>query len=155
MVILRDLQNGQRIQSWSRDYFLNFVPGLEKLADAVHIALLSGEANAQVIPDTFHMFLTEDSPNGLALLNPDMITIFQFADAEKNLSPSNAKGLDKHRVLPGDGQINLVSYLKPLKKIGYKGCISLELYNPEYRKREPKAFLAEALRKTNAVIAKV
>ena len=29
-----------------------------------------------------------------------------------------------------------------------KGCISLELYNPEYRKREPKAFLAEAIEKT-------
>ncbi|EDM26689.1 probable IolI protein [Lentisphaera araneosa HTCC2155] len=135
--------------------FLNFVPGLEKLADAVHIGLLSGVENAQVIPDTFHMFLTEESPNGIGRLNPEMITIFQFADAAKDLKPSNAKGLDSRRVLPGDGQIDLVSYLKPLKEIGYKGCVSLELYNPEYRKREPKAFLAEAIQKTRAVIAKV
>jgi 2-keto-myo-inositol isomerase len=135
--------------------FLNFVPGLEKLADAVHIALLSGVEKSQVIPDTFHMFLTKESPKGLGRLNPDMITIFQFADAAKDLKPSNAKGLDKHRVLPGDGQIDLISYLKPLKDIGYKGCISLELYNPEYRKREPKAFLAEAIEKTRSVIEKV
>ncbi|MDD7986056.1 sugar phosphate isomerase/epimerase [Lentisphaera marina] len=135
--------------------FLNFVPGLEKLADAVHIALLSGVEKSQVIPDTFHMFLTGESPVGLERLNPEMITIFQFADAAKSLKPSNAKGLDKHRVLPGDGQIDLVSYLKPLKDINYKGCISLELYNPEYRKREPKAFLAEAIEKTRAVLEKV
>ncbi|WDE99303.1 sugar phosphate isomerase/epimerase [Lentisphaera profundi] len=135
--------------------FLNFVPGLEYLADAVHIALLSGERKAQVIPDTFHMFLTEDSPNSLYNLNPNMISIFQFADAAKDLKPSKKAGLDKHRVLPGDGQIDLLSYLKPLKEINYKGCISLELYNPEYRKREPKAFLAEAIEKTRRVLAQV
>tara|TARA_B100001093_G_scaffold518552_1_gene603830 strand:- start:16716 stop:17663 length:948 start_codon:yes stop_codon:yes gene_type:complete len=135
--------------------FLNFVPGLEKLADAVHIALLSGVKKAQIIPDTFHMFLTEGSSNGLNLLAPEMITIFQFADAPKDLKPSNAQGLDSKRVLPGDGQIDLVSFLRPLKQISYKGCISLELYNPEYHKREPKIFLAEALHKTIKVIERV
>jgi 2-keto-myo-inositol isomerase len=61
---------------------------------------------------------------------------------------------DKIRVLPGDGVLPLVETLKTLKRINYKGPISLELYNPEYRAREPKAFLAEALRKTVQVTRK-
>ena len=44
--------------------------------------------------------------------------------------------------------------LKTLKRINYKGPISLELYNPEYRARDPKVFLAEALRKTVEVTRK-
>jgi len=48
-----------------------------------------------------------------------------------------------------------VSYLKPLAEIGYEGCISLELYNKEYRKRAPAPFLEEALRKTVDVVSKV
>ena len=55
---------------------------------------------------------------------------------------------DKIRVLPGDGVLPLVDCLKTLKEINYRGPISLELYNPEFRAREPKAFLTEAIDKT-------
>ena len=48
----------------------------------------------------------------------------------------------------------LVDELKVLLEIGYEGCVSLELYNDEYRKREPKAFLKEAHAKTLKVIEK-
>ena len=56
--------------------------------------------------------------------------------------------------MPGDGQLPLVEELKVLLEIGYKGCVSLELYNEEYRKREPRAFLKEAHAKTLKVIEK-
>lgn len=46
----------------------------------------------------------------------------------------------------------LVEQLKILFEIGYTGCVSLELYNPAYRKREPNEFLREAHQKTLAVI---
>ena len=55
-------------------------------------------------------------------------------------------------MLPGDGVLPLVEQLKILYEIGYKGCVSLELYNPMYRKREPQEFLKEAHTKTLAVI---
>ena len=101
------------------------------------------------------MFLGGSDPSGLEQLDKDFVAIFQFADAGNDVEPSNARGLDGKRVLPGDGKIPLVDYLKPLKKIGYEGCISLELNNPEYRKRPPAEFLEEALRKTVEVVASV
>ncbi|MCH2209459.1 MAG: sugar phosphate isomerase/epimerase [Lentisphaerales bacterium] len=135
--------------------FLNFVKGLERMNDAANIALISGEKKAQIIPDTYHMFLGGTSANSLRHLDKDFIAIFQFADAGQNVKPSKKFGLDGMRVLPGDGKLPLVDYLKPLKAIGYEGCISLELYNKEYRKREPEKFLAEALQKTVKVVAQV
>ena len=87
----------------------------------------------------------------ITILN--FITIFQFSDCPKGVKP-HAKHEDKIRVLPGDGVLPLVETLQTLRKIDYQGPISLELYNPEYRAREPKAFLAEAIRKTIAVAEK-
>ena len=83
----------------------------------------------------------------------DFIAIFQFADAGKEVEPILHKGVDSQRVLPGDGKIDLKAYLTNLKKTGFDGCVSLELYNPEYREREPVAFLQEALRKTVKVVS--
>ena len=135
--------------------FLNFVKGLERLNDAADIALRSGEKRAQIIPDTYHMFLANSPANALRHLDKNFIAIFQFADAGHEVQPSNKFGLDGKRVLPGDGKLPLVDYLKPLKEIGYEGCISLELYNKDYRKLEPSKFLEEALRKTTNVISQV
>ena len=135
--------------------FLNFVKGLEQMADAVHIAHLSGESQAQVILDTYHMFLGGSAINNLRQIPAGMISIFQFADAGHDVEPTTSMGIDGKRVLPGDGKLPLVDYLRPLKEMGYDGCVSLELYNREYRKREPKAFLAEALEKTVNVIERV
>ena len=133
--------------------FLNMVRGLERMSDATAIALDSDQPEAMIIPDTYHMFLAGTGPNALGRLRGDFIAIFQFADAGKEVEPILHKGVDSQRVLPGDGKIDLKGYLTNLKKTGFDGCISLELYNPEYRKREPVAFLEEALRKTVKVVS--
>ncbi|MCM8529606.1 MAG: sugar phosphate isomerase/epimerase [Lentisphaeraceae bacterium] len=135
--------------------FLNFVKGLERMNDAADIALISGEKRAQIIPDTYHMFLANSPANALRHLDKNFIAIFQFADAGHEVQPSNKFGLDGQRVLPGDGKLPLVDYLKPLKAIDYEGCISLELYNKKYHKLDPAKFLDEALRKTVKVVSQV
>jgi 2-keto-myo-inositol isomerase len=99
------------------------------------------------------MFLGESNLNNFNHLQGDFITIFQFSDCPKGVEP-HAKHEDKIRVLPGDGVLPLVDTLRTLKKINYTGPLSLELYNPEYRAREPKAFLAEAIKKTIQVAEK-
>ena len=58
---------------------------------------------------------------------------------------------DSVRVLPGDGVLPLVKALGYLRKINYQGPVSLELYNPKLRAREPVGFLEEALEKTVSV----
>jgi sugar phosphate isomerase/epimerase len=131
--------------------FLNAVPQLKTLSDAVDVGMMSGWSDAKVIPDTYHNYHGGTEPNALRMLNPNSIAIFQFADSPAGLERQDT-WCDPQRVLPGDGILPLVEQLKILYEIGYKGCVSLELYNPMYRKREPQEFLKEAHTKTLAVI---
>lgn len=131
--------------------FLNAVPPLKTLSDAVDVGMMSGWSDAKVIPDTYHNYHGGTEPNALRMLNPNSIAIFQFADSPAGLERQDT-WCDPQRVLPGDGILPLVEQLKILYEIGYKGCVSLELYNPMYRKREPQEFLKEAHTKTLAVI---
>lgn len=131
--------------------FLNFMPELKTIQDATEVAMAADWENAKIIPDTYHMYHGSSKLNSLRHLNPEFIAIFQFGDAPEGLEKMDGF-CDKHRVLPGDGMLPLVESLQILKHIGYAGCVSLELYNPEYRKREPVAFLKEAHEKTLNVI---
>ena len=133
--------------------FLNFFSPLSTLSEATQVAFGADHEKAQVIPDTFHMYLGNSKLENFNHLQGDFITIFQFSDCPKGVEP-HANHEDKIRVLPGDGVLPLVDTLRTLKKINYTGPLSLELYNPEYRAREPKAFLAEAIKKTIQVAEK-
>jgi sugar phosphate isomerase/epimerase len=133
--------------------FLNAVGKLKTAADAVELGMKSGWKDAKIIPDSYHNYHGGTQLNSLRMLRGNAIAIYQFADAPKGQKRKNT-WCDGERVLPGDGQLPLVDELKILLEIGYEGCVSLELYNEEYRKREPKAFLKEAHAKTLALIEK-
>ena len=148
---------GQVLDMAKNDYgmgagvvFLNFFPGLSTLDQAKGIALGSGRKDAAIIPDTFHMYLGKSEFSKLGKLKGDFITIFQFADCPAGIEPHGRMD-DSVRVLPGDGVLPLVEALGNLRKINYHGPISLELYNPKLRAREPVGFLEEALEKTVSV----
>ena len=133
--------------------FLNFFSPLSSLAEAIEVAFGADHEKAQVIPDTFHMYLGNSKLENFHHLQGDFITIFQFSDCPTGVKPHNRHD-DKIRVLPGDGVLPLVNTLKTLREINYRGPLSLELYNPEFRAREPSAFLKEAIEKTLLIAEK-
>jgi len=131
--------------------FVKFFP-LKTLGQAAGVALDANHPKAMIIPDTFHMHISEGGFEGLKFLNGEFIAIFQFADAPA--TPEITALGDKHRVYPGDGILPLPQILKTLKATGYKGCVSLELYNPEYWKQDLQEVANTGLRKTMEVINK-
>ena len=98
------------------------------------------------------MYIADSGFDGLKLLNGDIIGIFQFNDAPA--TPSKDQLKDEHRVYPGDGILPLPKILKDLYGIGYRGCISLELYNPNYYKENLQKVAETGLQKTLEVISK-
>jgi 2-keto-myo-inositol isomerase len=100
------------------------------MGQATAIALDANHPSAKIIPDVFHMYITCGGFEGLKHIDGNLIAIFQFNDAPKNMGVEMMK--DEHRVYPGDGILPLAQILKDLKKTGFDGCISLELYNKEY-----------------------
>lgn len=131
--------------------FVKYFP-VKTMGQAVGIALDANHPKAMVIPDVYHMYISEGGFEGIKLLRGDMIAIFQFNDAPA--SPPLAELNDEHRVYPGDGILPLTQIFKDLKETGYKGCISLEMYNPSYWKEDLMMVAETGLRKTLGVLQK-
>jgi 2-keto-myo-inositol isomerase len=131
--------------------FVKMFP-LKTMGQAAAIAMDANHPNAKIIPDVYHMYISKGGFEGLKLVKGDMLAIFQFNDAPANMALEKME--DKHRVFPGDGILPLPQILKDLKSTGYAGCISLELYNPEYWKRDLLQVAKTGLEKTLNVIEK-
>lgn len=131
--------------------FVKYFP-VKTLGQAVAIAMDADHPNAMVIPDVYHMYISEGGFEGLKLMNGNAFAIFQFNDAPSTPEFNSLK--DEHRVYPGDGILPLPQILKDLKASGFKGCVSLELYNPEYYKQNLQKVAETGLRKTLEVINK-
>lgn len=131
--------------------FVKFFP-LKTMGQAVGVALDANHPNAKIIPDTYHMYISEGGFEGLKFIKGEMIAIFQFADVPA--SPALSELKDEHRVYPGDGILPLPGILKTLKTTGFKGCVSLELYNPTYWEQDLQQVAETGLRKTIEVIQK-
>jgi len=125
---------------------------LKRMGQAVGIALDTNHPQAKVIPDVYHMYISEGGFEGMKLLNGNIFAIFQFNDAPGGMPLNEME--DKHRVYPGDGILPLPQILKDLKAIGFEGCVSLELYNPEYWKQDPLLVAKTGLQKTLNIIGK-
>ncbi|MBX2923940.1 MAG: sugar phosphate isomerase/epimerase [Chitinophagaceae bacterium] len=131
--------------------FVKYFP-IKTMGQATGIALDANHPSALIIPDVYHMYISEGGFEGLKLLKGDMIAIFQFNDAPA--LPALPQLGDEHRVYPGDGILPLAAIFKDLKASGYKGCISLEMYNPGYWKEDHFKVAETGLRKTLEVLNK-
>ncbi len=131
--------------------FVKYFP-VKTLGQAAAIAMDANHPNAMVIPDVYHMYISEGGFEALKMMNGNAYAIFQFNDAPA--TPAFNALNDEHRVYPGDGILPLGQILKDLKNSDYKGCISLELYNPEYYKQNLQLVAETGLRKTLEVINK-
>jgi sugar phosphate isomerase/epimerase len=125
---------------------------IKTLGQAVGIAMDANHPMAKVIPDVYHMHISGGGFEGLKMLKGDAIAIFQFNDAPS--IPAFKDLSDEHRVYPGDGILPLDSIFKDLKAIGYKGFISLEMYNPNYYKQDLLTVAKTGLKKTLEVLKK-
>jgi sugar phosphate isomerase/epimerase len=125
---------------------------IKTLGQAVGVAMDANHPKAMVIPDVYHMYISDGGFEGLKMLKGDAIAIFQFNDAPN--TPAFKDLRDEHRVYPGDGILPLTSIFKDLKATGYKGFISLEMYNPNYYKEDLLQVAKTGLRKTLEVLKK-
>jgi 2-keto-myo-inositol isomerase len=132
--------------------FVKYQP-VKTMGQAMGIAMDANHSQAMIIPDTYHMYISEGGFEGLKMISGNSIAIFQFGDVPSSPAAIEELG-DQHRVYPGDGILPLPQILKDLKATGFKGCVSLELYNPNYWKEDLQKVAETGLRKTLEVIKK-
>ena len=122
-----------------------------RLGQCVLIALESGHPKACVLPDVYHLHRGGSGLGGIRFLAPRLIAGFHMNDYPGG--PAE-KLNDSDRVYPGDGVAPLEQLIRDLRDIGYRGAISIELFNREYYKQDPALVARTAIEKMRAVIAK-
>ena len=66
--------------------------------------------------------------------------------------PPREKINDQDRIYPGDGVAPLKELFITLKQIGWRGYLSVELFNREYWKQSPQKVAQAAIDKTRAAV---
>lgn len=127
-----------------------FSKTLTRLGEAAQVAIDCGHPAACVLPDAYHLYKGGSAPSGLRLLNGSAIHVFHFNDYPS--SPPRAQISDAQRVYPGDGVAPLKELVRDLNTIGFKGVLSLELFNRDYWKQDAATVVRTGLEKMRAVV---
>lgn len=108
---------------------------LGRLGEALLVAAECGQPEACVLADVFHMYNGSGNFAGLRLLGPRSLGLVHINDYPA--APPRGEITDAQRVFPGDGVAPLGEILTDLHQVGYRGMLSLELFNAEYWQRDP------------------
>jgi 2-keto-myo-inositol isomerase len=128
-----------------------FSPTLSKLSELAFVATGAGHPDACVLPDFYHIYKGGNDFESLGMIEASRMHCFHMNDYPSD--PPLDKISDKHRVFPGDGVCPLPMIIRGLIDHGFQGTFSLELFNPEYWKRDALEVASEGLRKSRAVVA--
>lgn len=129
-----------------------FSKTLSRLGELAFVATECGQPDAAVLPDVYHIFKGGSDFHGLRLIEADRIEVFHFNDYPSH--PPREEMKDADRVYPGDGIAPIDAIFGELLQRGFKGTLSLELFNPEYWKQDAELVARTGIEKMKASIAK-
>ncbi len=145
------LEVGEQVGVTPQLELWGFSPTLSKLSELAYVASEAAHPNACVLPDFYHIYKGGNDFESLGLIEASRMHCFHINDYPAD--PPLEKISDKDRVFPGDGICPLPKIIRQLIDNGFTGTFSLELFNPEYWKRDPMEVAIEGLGKSKAVVA--
>jgi sugar phosphate isomerase/epimerase len=123
---------------------------LSRLAEVAYVATETAHPQACLLLDSYHLYKGGSGFGGLHLLNGAALPVFHINDYPD--TPPRAEIDDAHRVYPGDGVAPLDELLRTLEAIGFRGFLSVELFNRDYWQQPAPEVAQRALEKTRAVV---
>ena len=118
---------------------LEFVGTAEELKDlraAWRLVDASGSANGGLLLDTFHFFLGGSTPEDLEAIPGERVFLVHVSDAMA-VPREKLSTFHDYRTFPGDGTIDFAPVLDGLERMGYRGAVSLEIWNQELLRCDP------------------
>jgi 2-keto-myo-inositol isomerase len=125
---------------------------LSRMGEVAFVLVEAAHPDACTILDVFHVYRGGSDFAGLRMFNADAMHVFHMNDYPAN--PFREKATDADRVYPGDGVAPLAQILRDLKQIGFRGFLSLELFNKTYYQQDPLVVARTGLEKMKAAVAK-
>ncbi len=125
---------------------------LGRVGEAVYVAVEAGHPDACLLLDAYHIYKSGSSFEGLKLINWSAMHLFHINDYPAD-PPRETIG-DGHRIYPGDGVCPLPKVLGDMHTAGFRGGLSLEVFNRDYWKQDPLTVAKTGLEKIRAVVRK-
>ncbi len=98
-----------------------------------------------LILDSFHTLSLDDDPSGIAELPGERIFFVQLADAPK-LAMDVLSWSRHFRNFPGQGGLDVTGFTRAVLASGYRGPLSLEIFNDEFRATSARLTARDGLR---------
>ena len=110
-----------------------FARVLSRLGEVAYVGTECGNQDAKLLLDVFHLYKGGSNINGIALLSGSALGVLHVNDY-----PTKPRDQikDSMRVYPGDGVAPLAELFGILKKIGYDGYLSVELFKVRRKSRK-------------------
>jgi sugar phosphate isomerase/epimerase len=127
-----------------------FSKSLNRLGETALVAMECGHPKACLLPDVYHLYKGGSDFTGLKLLAGTAMHVFHLNDYPAQ--PTRDQIQDKDRIYPGDGIAPLVEMLRNLREMGFRGHLSLELFNRDYWKQDALLVARTGLEKMKKVV---
>ena len=101
--------------------------------------------NLGVCLDSFHILSKNDDPSRIPEIPGEKIFFVQLADAPE-LGMDVLPWSRHHRVFPGEGSFAMFEFMAYLTQAGYRGPLSLEIFNDVFRETDPNITAVDGLR---------
>ncbi|MDQ2963905.1 MAG: sugar phosphate isomerase/epimerase and 4-hydroxyphenylpyruvate domain-containing protein [Pseudomonadota bacterium] len=132
----RNLRIGYEALAWGKH--------VRHYADAWAIVRQADHPHLGLIVDSFHILSLGDDPAGIADIPSDKIFFVQLADAPR-LAMDVLQWSRHYRCFPGQGQLDLTSFLEQVLIAGYSGPLSLEIFNDVFREAPNRRTAVDAM----------
>ncbi len=151
----RGLRVGFEALAWGRH--------INDYRDAWEVVRRADHPAVGLVLDTFHIFARRTDIKALPAIPGDRIFLVQLADAPW-LDMDVIQWSRHFRCFPGQGDFPLVDFMAAVQATSYRGDLSLEIFNDQFRAGSPRtvavdgqrslAFLMDQLRERDARAAK-
>ena len=115
----------------------------------LHIIKEIDASNLGLTIDTFHFYTANCKTDELRDIPADRIFLIHINDAP-NLPITELD--DSKRVLPGEGEMDLLGFLRVLKDKGYEGSLSVEIFNRDLWAESPIKIAKESKKALDVVM---
>ena len=123
------------------------------VATAAAIATLAGRPNGGILIDSWHHFRGPGGLEPLRALDAGIVRAVQLSDAPARAEDDLLDETQHRRLLPGDGDLDLVGLVATLDAVGADAPIGVEVFSDDLYRVAPRDAAAAAAAATRRVLA--
>ena len=133
----RKLRIGFEALAWGRH--------VKRYREAWQVVALANHPHLGLILDSFHTLSLDDDPAAIATIPGERIFFVQMADAPL-LAMDVLQWARHFRNFPGQGQFDVTTFFEQVLRSGYRGTLSLEIFNDVFRETPNRRTAVDAMR---------